>query len=841
MTFSKHPASFNIPSARISRAYLRWLVAAAILCAASLPAFHGAGAKASAGQTAAQSATATAPNSDPVYQQLRNVTPGGKTITVKDFVLKRDAGTFTFKSGNFFFLTPVQGMTTGAVFIGAATFSLDPPLSIEKHSLELLTKSSEMVEQFSLAVFRFTDGTEEDVEAKGSLATEPTASSASEALSDVRKSLRKDIQYNLDARILEDVLNTTPGGFFCAFIKGQKYSGKEIYVLDPHGVPADLVGRPVAPEEVAFSSYAEKKEGVWAAFHFSDEYRQGAALGRQPNNPVRIREQKLDVTIEKHGTITGTASTTIVSLAATLRVIPLNLFSKLRVKSVVDENQQPLSFIQEKKEEDAQFAVILREPLAVGKRITIITAYSGPDAVINEGGGNYYPVARESWYPNTYLTGNYVTYDMTFRIPKGLTMVAPGTRISDTTEGDHDVSQWKTEVPIPLASFNFGRFKEEQANLAAQNVTVEAYANMEPGNLVRQLEQIQSTHHGIALGTMSTTSMMKKALGEGQLAVPLYTDYFGPLPYQRLAITQQESPFFGQSMAGLVFLPITSFFDHTVLQQLHMNDPNYFNTVGPHEIAHQWWGNTVGWISYRDQWMGEGFAEFSASLFLQAFYKDGSYDKFWDKELELLTEKDREGFRSIDVGPVTLGYRLASTRAGFSVPRRLIYPKGAYILNMIRMMMWDNHAQDSDFKKLMHDFLQFYTNRPATTEDFKLAVEKHMNSSMNLTSDGKMDWFFDEYVYGTALPAEKLSYTFSNSPDGSVALNFKLVQSGVDQGFRMTIPIYIELAEGGFYRVGSVPLTGNTTFENHTVLRGLKTRPKRALINYYHDVLCTLN
>ena len=54
----------------------------------------------------------------------------------------------------------------------------------------------------------------------------------------------------------------------------------------------------------------------------------------------------------------------------------------------------------------------------------------------------------------------------------------------------------------------------------------------------------------------------------------------------------------------------------------------------------------------------------------------------------------------------------------------------------------------------------------------------------------------------------------------------------------MMIPIYIELPDGGIFRVGSVPLTGNTISENQIALRGLKARPKRAMINYYHDVLC---
>ena len=820
MIISDGTPKFRFLPTRVPRRPLRWILAAAILCITALPAFFRYGSSASDAQAAAQTAAVSAPNSDPVYQQLRNITPGGKTLAVKDFVLKRDAGTFTFKSGNFFFLTPVQGKTTGAVFIGNATFSLEPPFEAEKHSLQLLTKSSEMVEQFNTAVFRFTDGTEEDIEAKGTAPPETTMSQAGELLTDIQKILRKHLQYNLDARILQDVLSTEPGDFFCACIKGQKYSGKEIFVMDRHGVPADFIGQDVAPEEVAFYTYDDNKSGVWTAFHYHDEYAQGTASGRQVNESYRIVNQKLDITIEKSGHLTGITITTILPLAAGIRVVPLRLFHKLRVETVQDENQQPLSFIQEKKDEDYQFSIILPKPLAPGRRFSFTIHYGGPDAVINLGWGSFFPLARTSWYPNSYMTGNYANYQITFRIPKGLTMVATGSKIDERNEGDYAMSEWKTEVPIPVAGFNFGQFKKNDIQLAEQKVMLETYANTDL--------------------TLNTSNMMKKTLGEQQLAIPLYTDYFGPLPYKRLAVTEQ-SALYGQSFASLIFLPIISYMDKGVMRAIGSNDPTFYHAVGPHEISHQWWGNTVGWISYRDQWMSEGFAHFSASLFLQTFFKDKSYDQFWDWQRKVLVEKNMEGYRPIDVGPLTLGYRLGTSRAGFNIPFHLIYPKGAFILNMIRMMMWNDDTQDAAFKKLMRDFVQFYTDRPATTEDFKMALEQHMTPSMNLTGDGKMDWFFDEYVYGTALPTEKFGYVFGNEADGSATLKFKLEQSGVDQKFHMPIPIYIELADGGIARVGIVPLTGNTSFENSIVLRGLKTKPKRAMINYYHDVLCNQN
>jgi hypothetical protein len=90
------------------------------------------------------------------------------------------------------------------------------------------------------------------------------------------------LKYNLDGRILEDVLSSEPGGLFVAFIHGKRYNEKEIYAIDPHGAPPLLM--PVAPEEVELLTYDDNKLGVWGAFHLSEEYRNGAATGVQKNS-----------------------------------------------------------------------------------------------------------------------------------------------------------------------------------------------------------------------------------------------------------------------------------------------------------------------------------------------------------------------------------------------------------------------------------------------------------------------------------------------------------------------------------------------------------------------------
>jgi len=188
-----------------------------------------------------------------------------------------------------------------------------------------------------------------------------------------------------------------------------------------------------------------------------------------------------------------------------------------------------------------------------------------------------------------------------------------------------------------------------------------------------------------------------------------------------------------------------------------------------------------------------------------------------------------------------MGYRSSNSRVGGSITRRLIYPKGAYVLWMLRMMMHENTAGDQHFKEMMQDFVNTYRGKAATTEDFKAVVEKHMTKAMDMESNQKMDWFVNEYVYGTQLPTYGFKYSFDASPEGDVILSYQILQSNVDQNFHMLVPIYLELEEGKVMMLGRAHLSGNTSDSGKVPLKGLKTKPRRAMINYFDDVLASPN
>ncbi|HYL98044.1 MAG TPA: hypothetical protein VEZ90_03740 [Blastocatellia bacterium] len=180
-----------------------------------------------------------------------------------------------------------------------------------------------------------------------------------------------------------------------------------------------------------------------------------------------------------------------------------------------------------------------------------------------------------------------------------------------------------------------------------------------------------------------------------------------------------------------------------------------------------------------------------------------------------------------------MGYRLNTAKTGGFVTQSVIYPKGAYILQMIRMMMWDPQTGDKQFKEMMRDFVKTHYNQNVSTVDFQAIVEKHMTKEMDLDGSGRMTWFFGEWVYGTEVPTYTLDYHIDQS-DGKIKLSGKITQSDVSPNFKMRVPLYIQV-DGRIVRLGSAALFGNSSKEFNIIL---PKKPERAMICHYEDVLC---
>ena len=790
---------------------------------------------------------ATAPNANSTYRQLRNLLPGGPEIPVTNLVLKRDAGTFNFTRGSLVFFGEVNGKVTGAVFGGTGHFHLTPPTTIERHSLQILTRKPEFDEDFSQVVLRFTDSTAEELRKSADSSQTSAASIGSlvQAANEFHAFQRDHLHENIDLRLLQDVLspgNSPAGGFFLAAIKGT-VNQHILFEIDPHGAPD------IAPEEVRLGVWNSWGWSLPCAFHLAAEYAGGTVSGRQENAAFHVESEELDTSIEKNGFLSGLAKVHMRALEDGVAVVPLELFPTLRVSSAEGEHGEALDFVQERKEDDPDFGLILAAPLKKGDATTVKITYGGKDAVRSVGNDNFDPVARESWFPNGgEAFGSYTRYKMLFHTPREDQLIATGNKLSDKVDGKVRTTEWDSMMPLPVAGFHMGRFAEKE-DKTPSGLTVTAYANASSPDWAQSILNAGGSNlpggspaGAAALGNLNTTSMLPVELSQGTVAAQIYEGYFGKLPFDHLALSQQPACNFGQSWPMLVYLPICGFWDGTIQNQLGLNpsDP-YWKTVTAHEVAHQWWGHTVGFMSYRDQWMSEGFADCSAAIFLQSTRKNSNdFRDFWKQLKTQLTERNSDGFRPIDVGPVTMGFRLSTQKTGWGVYQNLVYPKGAYILHMIRMMMYSSQTGDQNFRDMMHDFVDTYRLKVATTEDFKAMVEKHMLPGMDLDHNHRMDWFFNEYVYGTDLPQYHFESQIETNSD-AVKLRFKLTQSGVPGNFKMLVPIYIELADGRTLRLGQVAILGNSAEEKAVQMAKPPAPIKRVMIDYMHDVLAIEN
>ena len=174
---------------------------------------------------------------------------------------------------------------------------------------------------------------------------------------------------------------------------------------------------------------------------------------------------------------------------------------------------------------------------------------------------------------------------------------------------------------------------------------------------------------------MAPRSMTQYALQETRAELQVCNYFFGKSGFDHIYITEQPDFDYGQSWPNLVYLPISAYLDSTQRWKLFGTIDSQFTAfvqeVTPHEVSHQWWGHAVGWASYHDQWLSEGFAEFSAALFLQLakgehWQKD--YIEFWQRLQKRVMEKNQFGVNA----PNDAGPYLARAEAHFPAHRKRI-------------------------------------------------------------------------------------------------------------------------------------------------------------------------
>jgi hypothetical protein len=445
-------------------------------------------------------------------------------------------------------------------------------------------------------------------------------------------------------RLLQGILSAdrVRTAYFLADIKTKDKGWVEVRddALEPEGF---VVGR--WADVVAMKHF-----DVWMSFPVDGKSSAESWQDPPAKEGFTIRSNKIDASVTSHAELHATDAVTIEPRLAGERILVFALDSNLRVESVKDEKGTVLQYFQSREDKDRYqsygdyLAVVLTAPLVPGTPETLTVSYGGKRAIRTAAHGNYF-CESSGWYPdrpNSFAART--NFDLTFRSPKNSILVATGEKLSDTVDGNTRITTWKSEIPLAVAGFAYGEYKV--LNDKADDVGVDIYANREPDDVMMSIQRyFESGRAEAAVGSLTPSAMAKTMGIEVSNMIRVFDQFYGPYPYKHLAVTSMPISYsYGQGWPGLIYLWSASFLDATQRHAIGIKDEiavtDFFRA---HETSHQWWGHRVGWKSYHDQWLSEGFAEFSGNLYVEYRRNHKEYLERWRKEKELLKTRDTRG------------------------------------------------------------------------------------------------------------------------------------------------------------------------------------------------------
>ena len=331
------------------------------------------------------------------------------------------------------------------------------------------------------------------------------------------------------------------------------------------------------------------------------------------------------------------------------------------------------------------------------------------------------------------------TVDFIIVAPEHYEVVASGYLFEESHQGANmKLTHWKEEVPLATKVMAFGAadFDIRLAGIAG-DIPVWTYVYKE-----NRSEGFYD--YAVALKPVS-----------------FYSELIGPYPYEKLANVQSKTIFGGLENAGCIFYSENSVTGKGKAEKLIA-----------HEVAHQWFGNSVTESDWHHIWLSEGFATYLTSVYLEKNYGT--------EQLTLEMKSDRERVIKyflkspspvIDTTNTSL-MRLLNTNS---------YQKGAWVLHMLR-----HELGDDIFWKGMRSFYEGYKNKNALTDDFERVMEE--------VSGKELSGFFHEWLYVPGQPDLKITARPSQR-EGSTEIIIEQTQPSL---FSFPLELLINSQEGTF-------------------------------------------
>jgi hypothetical protein len=757
--------------------------------------------------------------------------------------LRRADAQLSFDEGKLAFLAPLDGRTTGAVFFGRGHVLAAPRGAVEKQQMARFLGAPVLDQDFTYAALRFTDPTADDLLRQLSTAGVPPQRDPDFAAH--WNSLLAASNPIESLRILFDSLSRNPQPYFHAAIDGIA-TGLFDVVIDLERYEPVLLGQRRKSGDRTFYD-------VWASYQVP-----GVPRGRPAFHAVHY---SIETSLLTDNSLDARAEVRLRAEESGERLLVFQLSPRLGVDTITGEQGESLTYFQNEgmslqerstHGNDSLYVVLPAAPER-GAEFTLHFHYRG-NVIESAGNGVLFVSARDSWYPHFGGTADFANYDLTMRWPRRLRLVATGAKSEEREEDDFRIGHWRTERPVSVAGFNLGDYVS--ASLASGTHSVDIYAN-------RQLEQALDRRlenspmdsppktAPFSAEARVSTNMMEvlplaprpadalKQLGRDiDSSIRFYETLSGPFPFQKLSVSQIPGSF-GQGWPGLLYLSTYSFLSAEAQQRAGLSKTvqEHFTELVPfHEVAHQWWGNTVGWDAYRDQWIDEAIANYLALLFADNHKGTDHSLRIWlDRYRQRLVEKLPGADQpSSEIGALDLGGRLTSSKSpnGFE---EVIYSKGAWVIHMLREMLRQPGTKNPDarFIALLHTLATKYAYRALSTADLQHEVEAVMTPAMDLEGGRSMEWFFEQWVRGTGIPHYRVEFNVHHGDKGYLVRG-KLFQEGVPQSFVALVPLFARAAGALATPLGMVTAAGPETSFHFTT----PNEPHKIVVDPQMTLLC---
>jgi hypothetical protein len=718
---------------------------------------------------------------------------------VRDLTLIKEDIRIYLTDGYLIFSKPVAGRPIAAVFFadtdgGDGEVMLLPPDRAERRSLATYIDSPNLDEHFRGAVFLFTGDVYDAL--KKQLPENPANKKLPELgvlLDEKWTSALRSLGAGYQTRLTLDLLGwpASRPGMLAAFFQGNKLGNFDV-VFDPSSPEQILVGQLTTRDNRLYFD-------TWTSFAA-----RSSRLHPAPRMPeLLLRDYRIQAVVNGDLSLNAVTRVKVTPGAGGTPVVPFEIAPEMTVTEATVDGR-PAEVLQSDalrvnlmRGGNNLFLVVPPEPLREGVEYEFEFHHSGN--VIHDAGDRvFYVSARGFWYPM--FGQQFASYDLLFRYPHDLDLVTPGGVVEDRTEGDWRTTRRRTASPIRMAAFNLGNY--EHARLERAGYTVDVCAN-------RALERVLQPRPQTIL-TSPTAGMQRRRLPD-LIEAPAATE---PSPQTRLEVLASEvasaleymagkfgppalpqltvSPIpgaFGQGFPGLIYLSTLAYLKSlpaarspaTLQTELFFED-----VLQAHEVAHQWWGNRVTPATYRDGWLMEALANYSALLYLEKRKGAHSVELMLNSYRTDLLAKSAGGQTVDSTGPIVLGPRLESSQEPRAW-RSIIYGKGSWIIQMLRRRMGDER-----FFSLLHELMTRYGGKEISTEGFRELAAQFLPPK---SDDPKLEAFFEQWVYGTGIPNLKLAWSIKGKAP-SLRLVGTLTQSDAGEDSSVIAPVEIQVARG---------------------------------------------